>query len=135
MSEEKYILEPSKYIKLKEIGKGAFGKVYKVQEQGTKQLYAAKISKNRIEADSQEMIQLSREVNINAGTRHPSVLKFIGYSPVDDTQQPYPIIITEYAENGTLHDVIELERDPLSSFDSLTATKKLIIIYGIASGM
>ena len=81
------------------------------------------------------MIYLSREVNINASINHPAVLKFIGYSPVDYDQNPFPVIITEYAENGSLFDLIDKERHSLASFDKWNDTAKLIIIYGIASGM
>ncbi|KAK8840978.1 Ras- protein Rab-10 [Tritrichomonas musculus] len=64
------------------------------------------------------MLNLSREVNINASLDHPAVLKFIGYSPNNFENQPFPVIISEYATNGTLSRIIDLERKGLC--ESLT---------------
>ncbi|KAK8841491.1 hypothetical protein M9Y10_027110 [Tritrichomonas musculus] len=46
----------------------------------------------------------------------------------------YPTIIMEYLQNGTLTNLLELERKGLSPkfWDD---TKKMIIIYGVASGL
>ena len=74
--------------------------------------FAAKISKTFIQPESEEMIYLSREVN--AIINHPALLKFIGYSPFDYDHNPYPVIIIEYAENGSLLDLINSERHALS---------------------
>ena len=133
-------IDLSKYIRIRLIGEGGFGKVYlvhdsKPQQKSERKSFAAKISKIFIKPDSEAMIYLSREVNINASINHPAVLKFIGYSPVDYDQNPFPVIITEYAENGSLFDLIDKERHSLASFDKWNDTAKLIIIYGIASGM
>lgn len=57
---------------------------------------------------------------------HPSILKFIGYSPINFFNEPYPVIITEYSSVGTLCDLIELERRSMSNL-KWDDTKKLII--------
>ena len=41
---------------------------------------------------------------------HSSVLKFIGYSPKDFKDRPRPVILTQYASNDTLEDLILIER-------------------------
>lgn len=117
------------------IGQGSFGEVFKVLEEGTKNIFAAKISMSKLnEGDIKYSINLRREVNILSQLSHPSVLKFIGYSPYDFNQNMYPVIITEYSPNGSLEDIIELERKSIPP-DSWSDTKKLINIYGIASAM
>ena len=117
------------------IGKGAFGEVFKIEKKSDGTIYAAKKSLQKIEAsDKTLMTNLKREININCKLIHPSVLKFIGYSPKDFHNRPFPVIVTEYASNGSLDHIISLERQSLShrSWDD---TKKLINLFGIASAM
>lgn len=115
------------------IGQGSFGKVYKAIDLRTGEICAAKISILSVNNNSNEiMTNLSREVNILSKLNHPSVLKFKGYSPVNFKNKPKPVIITELASNGSLGDLIIFERN---SKPILNDTRKLIIIYGIASAM
>lgn len=134
MSEEGFI-DLNKFDKKKLIGEGSFGRVYTVEEKSTKQIYSAKISKQKIDKNSpKEMLSMSREVNIISKLQHPSILKFIGYSPKDFHKKSKPVIITEYSTNGSLGNILELEKmkKKIKGWDS---TKKLICIYGIAKGM
>ena len=62
------------------------------------------------------------------------MLKFIGYSPIDFKNSPKPVIVTEYSPNGSLYDILQFERLN-NSIQGWDETKKLINIYGIASGM
>ena len=119
----------------KEVGSGSFGKVYQVKDKITGKIYAAKISRQSItEISHDSIINLFREVNIISKLNHPSVLKFIGYSPTNFKGKPKPVIITEYASNGSLDSLIHLQRNSPSQF-TISPTRKLIIIYGIASSM
>ena len=118
-----------------EIGKGSFGKVYKVINKRTEQVLAAKQSLSELDEEQSSLMRnLKHEVNILAQLNHPSVLKFIGYSPINFKGEQKPVIVTEYSSNGTLENFIKLERKALSP-DSWNDTKKLINIYGIASAM
>ena len=81
------------------------------------------------------MLNISREVNIFSGMDHPAILKFVGYSPVDFNNDKYPAIITEYMKKSSLEEIIELENASRSLDEWNFFTKKLITIYGIASGM
>ena len=65
---------------------------------------------------------------------HPSIIRFIGFSSTNFHHEPKPVIITEFLPNGSLYDILELERKSLIDFD-WNSTRKLIIIYGIASAM
>lgn len=125
----------SKYSKMQKIWQSGFGEVYKIKEKETDQLYAAKISQTPITSNSQaEILNLSREVNNNASMIHPTILKFIGYSSTSFNNEPNPVIISEYTSNGSLSNVIDLERHESSEI-IWNDTKKLINIYGISSGM
>ena len=117
------------------IGSGSFSKVYRVKKKQNNQIYAAKISIEKLEEESENSyIYISREVNIISKLNHPSILKFILYSPYNFKNKPKPVIITEYAANSSLSQLIEHDRNnPKNRI--LDDTRKLIIIYGIASAM
>ena len=128
-------LDLKRFKKQSKIGQGSFGQVFKVVENDTEDIYAAKISFTKLdENDKKFLTNLKREVNILSKLNHPSVLKFIGYSPIDFNQNSFPVIITEYSPNGSLEDILKLERRSISH-ESWSDTKKLINIYGIASAM
>ncbi|KAK8884818.1 hypothetical protein M9Y10_043938 [Tritrichomonas musculus] len=128
-------LNLSQYTKIDKIGQGSFGKVFKVVQKDTNNIYAAKISSIPLSEDDNSLnLNLQREVNIIAQLNHPSVLKFIGYSPINFNQNPKRVIITEYTSNGSLSSIIKLERQGLSP-QEWNNTKKLINIFGIAPAM
>lgn len=79
------------------------------------EIFAAKISLIELTEDQKTLItNLKREVNIIANLNHPLILKFIGYSPIGFNGQPYPVIITEYSPNGSLGNILNLERQSLA---------------------
>ncbi|KAK8898251.1 hypothetical protein M9Y10_000529 [Tritrichomonas musculus] len=128
-------LDLSKFTKQALVGQGTFGQVYKIIEHDTGNIFAAKVSLTELNETKKRLyMNLKREISIISQLNHSSVLKFIGYSPIDFKQESYPVIITEYSSNGSLEDVIKSERKfiPPSAWSD---TKKLINIYGIASGM
>lgn len=109
-----------------------FGIVYKVKEKNTGNIYAAKIS--LIDTDSEDdraLLNLKREISILSKINHPSIIKFIVYSPIDFDQNDRSTIIPDFYSNSSLDKYIYLKDDE----NELSDTQKLIIIYGIASGM
>ena len=98
--------------------------------------YAAKVSLKKIdELTRYQLIEISRGLNIILKINHPSILKFIGYSPINYKKRPKPIIIYEFASNSSLDKLIESKQPISNNISILDDTKKLIILYGIASGM
>ena len=135
MTNKKQYSNLNDFEKLENIGKGGFSEVYKVKEKETKKIYAAKILMRKSIENSKELrSRFLCEVNINSKTHHPSVLQFIGYCPIDFEQRPRPVIITQYLQNGSLQNLIHLEKNGkiLPFWDE---TMKLVCIYGIAVGM
>lgn len=121
----------------KKIGDGNFGNVYIAKEISTGKEFAAKISKQKFDESSKDADlthQLFREVNLMASLYHPSIIKFIGYSPTDFSGVNYPTIVTELAQKGSLEDMIKLE-DLSQKLDEWDDTRKLINIFGIAAGL
>ena len=96
------------FIKIEKIGKGSFGEVLKVKDKQTGEIYAAKIGFKSLEEETKDAkINLAREVNLLSQLNHPSILKFIGYSPYNFDKKNKPIIITEYSSTGSLFDILE----------------------------
>lgn len=126
------------YEKKSKIGEGSFGRVYKINSKSEDVIYVAKISKKNItnlnNKDDIDAVLLFHEINIHSRMNHPLILKFIGYSSVDFKKQPNPVIISEYVVNGSLDNILEMENKSLA-YSGWNSTKKLIIIYGIASAM
>lgn len=122
---------------MSKIGEGGFSSVYRVKDITTGEYYAAKISNFKIDArtkKSDNVLLLFREVNLISLFNHPSILKFVGYCPTNFENKPFPTIITELALSGSLRDILNMEK--LGFFpNEWNQTKKLINIYGIASGM
>lgn len=122
------------YILQDKIGSGGFGKVYRVKNKNTNKIYAAKISLESINENKRLFQDISSEVKIISKLNHPSILKFINYSSYNFKQKPKPVIIIEYASNGSLKQLIDHDlTNPGSCL--LTDTIKLKIIYGIAHAM
>lgn len=121
-----------KYKLEKKLGKGTFGQVYIAIEKETSNLYAAKVSLEEVDATKKDSLRnFTREVNIISQISYPSILKFIGFSPIDFQNNNNPVIITEYCPNGSLQDAIQCKLDSKGWND----TKILINIYGIASAL
>lgn len=136
MAQANKFLNISPYQKLELLGSGAFADVYKVRNSQDDSISAAKILKHKMQLNerSEENQLLCREVNLLASLSHPAIIAFHGFNPISFNNEPFPIIVTEYAKNGSLKKVIDASNKGLS-LDGWDNTKKLVNIYGIASGM
>lgn len=133
MTEQRF-LKLEKFEVLHSIGSGGFSKVYLIRDRETGQHYAAKVSLFMVDESTKnqnETLALFREVNLISMLDHPSIIKFIGFSEKSFEGDPTPTIVTEYASNGSLYDILDMEKSGLS-LKEWNDTKKLIIIYGIA---
>lgn len=77
----------------------------------------------------QKQSQVVLAISYFSKLNHPSVIRFIFFDEYNFKHEERPVIVTEYAHNGSLEDFIGL-----NSKSHLDDTRKLIIIYGIASG-
>ena len=87
---------------LNRIGEGGYGKCFLVKEANTNKKYVAKVLKKQISNDymhNEETLLFFREVKLMSILNHPSIIKFIGFSPVDFNQSFHPVIITQFAKN------------------------------------
>lgn len=122
------------YSKMKLIGEGIYGQVFQVESKKSKISYSAKISKMTIIYIDENRTNIYREAMIISRLNHPSILKFIGYSPKNFEGENKPVILTEFSSNSSLDQLLELSRNMVEISVS-NDTKKLINIYGIASCM
>ena len=128
-------IDLSRFEKRRFIGEGTFAKVFEVLDKETNKKYACKILKNNIDEYSDiEIKSFESELNILSKIKFPSITQFIGYNPNNFKNKPKVSIITELITTGELKVILELEKKGLSG-DNWDDTKKLINIYGIASGM
>lgn len=122
----------NKLEKPEKIGEGHFFIVYKAIDKDTNTIYAAKQLK--IDDNHNPAIDVLQSYQIISKLNYPSITKCFGYSPKDFENSPNPIIITEYFPNGSLKNMLDLERKGMAPIQ-WNPTQKLKVIYGISSGM
>ncbi|KAK8893002.1 hypothetical protein M9Y10_030258 [Tritrichomonas musculus] len=112
---------------------GCFGIVYKIQEKRTHNLFAAKILIGDY-SNEQFKTMIDREIAILKFVNHPTIIKYFGYSLRDVHNENNVTIITEFAKNGSLSDILEkiLSSNGPSNYDNTT---RQIILTGISRGM
>ena len=77
---------------------------------------------------------INREVNIMMYTKHPTIIKFIGYSKIYFHDENNIAIIMELAKNGSLREVLrQIQQN--DGPNNYTNTTRQIILVGIARGM
>ena len=70
----------------RKLGNGQFGDVYLAKSKETSDIYAVKVSKNKIDEEtkySDQTLSMFREINLMSSFNHSAILKFIGYSPTN----------------------------------------------------
>ena len=86
------------YKRLEQIGSGGFGKVFKVEEQKSKTIYAMKVIPNdRLTTDAEKEL-LQNEITYQKACNHPNIVKII--NTFKDSLNQY--IILEYCTGGSI---------------------------------
>ena len=115
-------LKVENYTKGSCIGEGSFGKVFKIIDNNTGEILAAKCSKELANLDDKNKLDFRRETCLLSQLNHPT--NFEGLN--------CPVIVTEYLPNETLRQILEQlhKSNPPKKWSE---TKTLINIFGIAS--
>jgi TPR repeat protein/serine/threonine protein kinase len=125
----RYYVDFNDYEVGESLDRGTYKNMCKVPHKRTGDVYAMKeIFPNR--ADPTQRTAFEREVQLLATVRHPAILRVVGCTPFDD---PRPRILMPLMP-ASLQQYIDLDRDGRTPAE-FTATRKYIILLGIASGM
>lgn len=117
------------------IGKGNFGIAYKAYRKEDNKLFVAKIFKNSFNGPSQRK-NFVRETAALIEINSPLIIKLIGYSMYSliNPSQKVATMIMEYAQGGTLEDVLNQEHKKRCP-SWWNNTTKLKTIIGIVKAM
>ena len=103
-----------------------------IDNKETGERYLARVSENSFgKFNESDLLNFSQELAVISQLDHPSINRFIAYSPVDFKDNKNPMIITDFCSSGKLSTLLDI----YESFPLWNDTQKLILIYGIASGM
>ena len=107
-------LQDNIFIKLRELGKGGFGKVFLIQSKKTEKEYALKeitIEKQK----SKDLISIKREINNLRILDHPNIIS-IKVAFLSNNEEKV-CIITDYAEGGDLEKEFEKHQNNKNYFE------------------
>lgn len=116
------------------IGEGSFGRVFKIVNKETGEIFAVKESFRCSNDNLSKRNRVKSEVAFLLELDFPSITKLVGFSFNNIKNKPKPTFVLEYVSNGSLNEILEMERKG-EKIDQWNDTKKLINFYGIASGI
>ena len=111
------------YSKIQELGRGSYGKVFRVQNKKTKNIYACKeLAKKKIN----DIEKFKNEIKIMSKTDHPSIIKL--YEIYEDSR--YIDLVMEQCLGGSLLDrllkMMEEEDEMFSEKEAAIIFKQII---------
>lgn len=120
---EQYLVSLDKYNVIKKIAEGSFASMLLIEDKEAHKQCVAKIFKS-VSNDKEHILEM---VEIMAQLHHSTLVKLVGYSPIDFNGCENLTIITEYASNGSLSELIKQ--------NTLNNTQRQIILIGICDGV
>ena len=107
--------------------------VYLVENIQTKIRYVAKVSKTPVDNKTKEKSFFTDIENFSL-VKNPAVLGLTGFSKLSFNLKPYPTIITDFVQNGSLKNFFEREKQTTPPAE-WTDTTRYLILLGISLGM
>ena len=111
-------------------GAGTHGVVYKSCLIGSGQVVAAKVLEPLF-TESRAYESFRREVEIQAGIRHPAILPLMGFVP----DKCEPILVTKFIPGGSLDDIYAKAAATGSLRLGWTQTRIVCCLYGVACAL
>jgi serine/threonine protein kinase len=130
-----WVVDLSLFQKIADIdGYGVFGELYRARDPRTGGEVAIKLLREEMMSDGDDSIILfRREAQVLASVDHETLLSLRGYVP-PGSGESRPAIVTDYMRGGSLQDLLKAESEGRSP-SGWDAAQKLIVLYGIATGM
>ncbi|KAL7274425.1 hypothetical protein RUND412_002670 [Rhizina undulata] len=104
------ILNATKYIKVKAMGRGSFGTAWLIESQSNKEKLVCKEILCPREEDRKEFLKsFTQEYSLLEISDHPNIVRFVSFQPpdaIDSTGRVY----MEYCEGGDLKNLLSLSR-------------------------
>jgi formylglycine-generating enzyme required for sulfatase activity len=114
---------PARWTVDEDLGRGAFGEVFKVRDMSTGAVYAFKLPRRHLQLDDDYLQQFKREaINWTRLLNHTNIVKAYHYFEFPD-QRTRPCISMEYVEGASLSYLIEREEKYLAPCQ--------VVAYGI----
>ncbi len=122
--------EANEYEVIDHLGEGGFGDVYKIQRKNKQNIYALKTLKSPF-VDDKVIKSLVNEGRLAQGISHPNVIQYYYFHDGETYKELSMYIIMEYAEGGTLYDVIKSREE-----NNFYSNDELIVMFRqLISGM
>lgn len=135
LPKEDWLLDVDNYEQQELVTKNKLMSSYKIKEKNFNINYTARIyNVNMTKYSKFEETDLPLMLQIGSQLKHLSILQIKGFSPINFKHKKNPVLFTEFVSNGNLSDLFEKQRK-IPNLNLMSDTKKLINIYGIASGM
>lgn len=119
------------YELIEEVGRGGMAAVYRAYQASMDRFVAVKVIYRSIAADARTLERFQREARLVARLEHPHILPVYDYDGAHDP----PYIVMRYLQSGTLKDVLEREKLPLSEVAQLFAQIAAALDYAHRQGV
>src|SRR5579859_2282686 len=119
------------YELIEEVGRGGMAAVYRAYQSSMDRFVAVKVIYRSIAADTRTLERFQREARLVARLEHPHILPVYDYDGAHDP----PYIVMRYLQSGTLKDVLEREKLPLSEVAQLFAQIAAALDYAHRQGV
>lgn len=131
-----FLITPNDYEVIKFINRGSFREVNLVENKTTHKQFAAKTILDSDGTNQETSKLISHEISILSRfhVHVQTIIRFYGYSTKDFKDRPFINLFTEYKDGGSLHDLLEKERQQRAPPD-YNNTSEQIILRGIAHGV
>lgn len=118
----KSIKDLNDYQIVRILGEGTYGKTYLIEQKKSTKLYVAKEYKQGL-ISIEDQQSFYKEIDFRAKEKYPELLTLEGLSFKNFDGEDYPVLITNYMENGSLE----------NNFNKLSSQQKYILMLSLAN--
>ena len=113
------------------LGEGGMAAVYKAYQPSMERYVAVKVLPRHMSASEEFVTRFKREAKLLAQLQHPHILPVFDYGEADG----YPYIVMPFVQSGTLSELLQKRRLPLSEIRRVTSQIGEALSYAHSRGM